>query len=265
MTNASGVAQASSSFIGNINPIRYRGYYYDTDLGLYYLQSRYYDPETGRFVNADGLVQTGMGLMDKNMFAYCLDDPVNYTDSDGMCARAWAAGYSGPCPGQGMPGCMDNYAQFRNNNSLITSTTPKKDIPDHPDFKPPKRGNKKVRNPNGEGKGWLAKDGGVWVWTPNMHGGDGWTIQYPGGKHGHAYPGGGVRKHYESENSATESAIMIFVGVSVTAIVLADDVTGVGVADDPLVVGSVSCLIGGLNGIYGKKICTECGEEYYGF
>ena len=83
VTNAAGVSQTSASFIGNINPIRYRGYYYDTDLGLYYLQSRYYDPETGRFVNADGYVQTGDGLMDKNMFAYCLDDPVNLVDDSG--------------------------------------------------------------------------------------------------------------------------------------------------------------------------------------
>jgi len=46
--------------IANINPIRYRGYYYDRETGLYYLQSRYYDPETGRFINADGLVSTDM-------------------------------------------------------------------------------------------------------------------------------------------------------------------------------------------------------------
>ena len=84
VTNASGVVQTSASLIGNINPIRYRGYYYDTDLGLYYLQSRYYDPETGRFVNGDAYAQTGTDLLDKNMFAYCLDDPVNLVDDGGM-------------------------------------------------------------------------------------------------------------------------------------------------------------------------------------
>ena len=91
VTNASGVAQASSSFIGNINPIRYRGYYYDTDLELYYLQSRYYDPETGRFVNGDAYAQTGTGLLDKNMFAYCLDDPVNLVDETGESTRRFPA------------------------------------------------------------------------------------------------------------------------------------------------------------------------------
>ena len=48
-----------ASTIGQINPIRYRGYYYDNETGFYFLQSRYYDPETGRFLNADGYVSTG--------------------------------------------------------------------------------------------------------------------------------------------------------------------------------------------------------------
>jgi RHS repeat-associated protein len=96
VTNASDTVQTSASFIGNINPIRYRGYYYDVETGFYYLQSRYYDPETGRFVNADGLVQTGTGLMDKNMYAYCLDDPVNNIDPTGQSCHAMDNGGYGP-------------------------------------------------------------------------------------------------------------------------------------------------------------------------
>ena len=96
VTNASDTVQTASTFIGNINPIRYRGYYYDVETGLYYLQSRYYDPETGRFVNADGLVQTGTGLMDKNMYAYCLDDPVNNIDPTGQSCHAMDNGGYGP-------------------------------------------------------------------------------------------------------------------------------------------------------------------------
>ena len=46
-------SNTSSSFIGNINPFRYRGYYYDTETGFYYLQTRYYDPTICRFINAD--------------------------------------------------------------------------------------------------------------------------------------------------------------------------------------------------------------------
>jgi RHS repeat-associated protein len=66
------------------NPFRYRGYMYDEESGLYYLQSRYYDPVIGRFVNADGFVSTGQGLMGNNMFAYCGNNPVMRVDIVGM-------------------------------------------------------------------------------------------------------------------------------------------------------------------------------------
>ena len=69
--------------MANQNPIRYRGYYYDTESGLYYLNSRYYDPVTGRFVNADGYVSTGQDITGFNMFAYCGNNPVNRADSSG--------------------------------------------------------------------------------------------------------------------------------------------------------------------------------------
>ena len=72
-----------ASTIGTLNPIRYRGYVYDTETGLYYLQSRYYDPELGRFINADAFVSTGQGLLGNNMFAYCGNNPVNYVDPSG--------------------------------------------------------------------------------------------------------------------------------------------------------------------------------------
>ena len=71
--------------IANVNPIRYRGYYYDRETGLYFLQTRYYDPETGRFINADGLVSTGTGVLGHNMFAYCDNNPVMYSDPTGTC------------------------------------------------------------------------------------------------------------------------------------------------------------------------------------
>ena len=74
---------SNAGHIANLNPMRYRGYYYDKDLGLYYLQSRYYDANTGRFINADGYVSTGIGLLSQNMFAYCLNNPVLYIDLTG--------------------------------------------------------------------------------------------------------------------------------------------------------------------------------------
>ena len=69
-----------------MNPIRYRGYYYDTDTGFYYLQSRYYDPIIKRFLNADSYESTGQGFIGTNMFAYCNNNPVKYIDFTGSLA-----------------------------------------------------------------------------------------------------------------------------------------------------------------------------------
>ena len=69
--------------LGNLNPFRYRGYVYDTETGLYYLQTRYYDPEVGRFINADGYLSTGQGILGKNMYSYCGNNPVNMVDEAG--------------------------------------------------------------------------------------------------------------------------------------------------------------------------------------
>ena len=75
-----------SNHIGNINPFRYRGYYYDSETGFYYQNSRYYNHEWGRFINADGYVSTGQGIFGNNMFAYCLNNPVNMSDPTGKFA-----------------------------------------------------------------------------------------------------------------------------------------------------------------------------------
>ena len=69
--------------IGNKNPLRYRSYYFDAETGFYYLQSRYYDPEVYRFINADGYISTGQDINCYNMFAYCGNDPVNKCDPNG--------------------------------------------------------------------------------------------------------------------------------------------------------------------------------------
>ena len=70
-------------FYADFNPFRYRGYYYDSDLGMYYLNSRYYDTNTCRFINADGYVSTGTGLLGYNMYAYCNNNPIKYVDPSG--------------------------------------------------------------------------------------------------------------------------------------------------------------------------------------
>lgn len=66
--------------LSTINPFRYRSYYYDEETKLYYLNSRYYNPAVGRFVNADAYVSTGQGTIGHNMYNYCGNNPVTRSD-----------------------------------------------------------------------------------------------------------------------------------------------------------------------------------------
>ena len=78
------VSGSAASTIGMYNSFRYRGYYYDTESGLYYLNSRYYDPVACRFINADGYVSTGQGNSGHNMYSYCGNNPVMRVDKAGQ-------------------------------------------------------------------------------------------------------------------------------------------------------------------------------------
>jgi RHS repeat-associated protein len=92
ITDANGVAITDPNNVGIVNRIRYRGYYWDEDLGMYYLKSRYYDPMVGRFINLDGQLngaQTGM-----NLFAYCENNPVNNSDPEGTCTEHFGPEWS---------------------------------------------------------------------------------------------------------------------------------------------------------------------------
>ena len=71
----------------NINPFRYRGYYYDAENQLYWLQSRFYDPNTGRFLNADSILKAD-DILGANLFVYCSNNPINYFDFTGK-AKEW--------------------------------------------------------------------------------------------------------------------------------------------------------------------------------
>jgi len=78
--------------IAEINPYRYRGYRYDSETGLYYLQSRYYSPVTSRYLNADttDILDGGNDhMLENNLFAYCFNNPVNMSDEDGQWPK-WA-------------------------------------------------------------------------------------------------------------------------------------------------------------------------------
>lgn len=83
ITDNNGNAITNPNHIGNLNPFRYRSYYQDTETGLYYLMSRYYDAVTHRFINADGYFQAGTSILDGNTFAYCANNPIYSSDPTG--------------------------------------------------------------------------------------------------------------------------------------------------------------------------------------
>ena len=83
---------SSTGTMADINPIRYRGYYYDSETGLYYLNSRYYDPDTCRFINADGQLNLQEGMTGYNLFQYCGNNPVNRVDPTGEAWWHWVLG-----------------------------------------------------------------------------------------------------------------------------------------------------------------------------
>ena len=83
---------SKSGVLADVNPFRYRSYYYDAETWFYYLQSRYYDPQICRFINANVFTSTGQGLLGNNMFAYCNNNPVNCSDPTGESASAIIGG-----------------------------------------------------------------------------------------------------------------------------------------------------------------------------
>ena len=75
---------SEASTIGQINPIRYRGYYYDTETGFYYLQSRYYDPTIRRFLNTDSVFNNDDSILGANLYVYCYNSPLGAIDPSGL-------------------------------------------------------------------------------------------------------------------------------------------------------------------------------------
>ncbi len=84
------VTGSLSGTLGEDQPFRYRGYVCDTETGWYYLQSRYYDPTTCRFISADVLLSTGQGVIGHNSFAYCGNNPIAREDPSGLEWWHWA-------------------------------------------------------------------------------------------------------------------------------------------------------------------------------
>lgn len=159
---------AHQQFIAEINPLRFRGYYYDSETGLYYLQTRYYDPDICRFISADNFdyveSESRIGI---NAYAYCINNPIMYIDPNG--------------------------------NYIKTNDIP----PASSGYVPPKGGPKKVPIPGRKdgSKGWVDKNGNVW-YPDKLHNGsdsEHWDVVDKNGKnHRNVYPDG--RQDHDSSS-----------------------------------------------------------------
>ncbi len=124
--------ESARSTTATKNPFTYRGYYYDCDLELYYLQSRYYDSVVGRFISADGSEYLGANgdLNSYNLYAYCSNNPVMYTDPSGHSIIATMAmfaitglviGFFTPYIFDVVEECKDDGFQFKDLGTPFTS------------------------------------------------------------------------------------------------------------------------------------------------
>jgi len=106
--------------IGCINPFRYRGYYFDNETGLYYLNSRYYDPLVGRFINADTFdYLRPKNIQGLNLYCYCLNNPVCNFDPNGHVALALVLLFAGLVVG-GVVGAKIAYANEKNGWNIVS-------------------------------------------------------------------------------------------------------------------------------------------------
>ncbi len=125
--NVLSVTGSMSGTLGTLNPLRYRGYVYDTETKLYYLNSRYYNPATGRFINADtpevATLSPGSATWDKNLFAYCDNDPVNRKDDGGQCWEAIAIGFIAGIAGQYISDVISNISSGKTGLDVLKPTS----------------------------------------------------------------------------------------------------------------------------------------------
>ena len=219
--------------MAQINPLRYRGYYYDTETGLYYVSSRYYDPEIGRWINADDAIAgVGGDIRGYNLFAYCMNDPVNMSDHTGhwpqWIKNAASAVVNAVKKAVTVVANTVKSAVSSASNILKASSNslPKKGKPGSSQTLP---------NPDGtpKQKRWYGPDGNPERDRDYNHPGN---MPFP---HDHEWKNGERGKEHLPPDPSYKMSWEPVIGAGLVVIcavgiiaVAADDLTGVGVADD---------------------------------
>ena len=195
-----------------------------SETGFYYLNSRYYDPIIGRFINADNaLYQSILGY---NLFVYCNNSPINYYDPSGEAAETllkgwmstmwWMTLVDGVLPlgdivyysvaaiigvtaikvvSIGIANSKNDDVKKEDNNDKPV-VLPGQQPTEKEGYVPPKGGPTKGKTKDGQ-LGWKDKNGNIWIPQPTgsngAHGGGHWDVQSPKGGYINVYPGGNVR------------------------------------------------------------------------
>ena len=227
---ADGKKTTDPTFIGHINPLRYRGYYYDRETRLYYLQSRYYDFANYRFINADG--QLSDGFIGTNLFAYCMNNPVNMSDHTGHWPQWLKNAASTVVNAVKKAGTV----VVNTVKSVVSSVT--NIVKASSNSLPPKGepgSSKTLPNPDGtpKQKRWYGPDGNPERDRDYNHPGN---MPFP---HDHRWKNGERGKDHLPHDPSYKMNWEPVIGVGLVTVcvvgiiaVAADDATGIGVADD---------------------------------
>ena len=216
-----------------MNPIRYRGYYSDAETGFYYVSSRYYDPEIGRFLNADSvLAGVGGSAQGYNLFAYCFNNPVNMSDGSGHWPQ-WLKNAASAVTNivKKAVTAVVNTVKFAVSLATNTVSAGSNSLP----TKGNPGSSKTLPNPDGtpKQKRWYGPDGSPERDRDYNHPGN---MPFP---HDHKWENGQRGKEHLPPDPSYKMNLEPIIGVGLVAIcavgiivVAANDVTGVGVADD---------------------------------
>ena len=225
--------------LANLNPLRYRGYFYDEETGFYYLQSRYYDPEVGRFINADSRISVvGDNVLGYNMFAYCMNNPMNMNDHTGNWPK-WIKSVANWVnknlvqPVKKLFSSSKRSTLPKHNNVVSTSTKSSHDANRRPNEGAP---GSTYRAPNGDTRTYGPDGRPQYDYDHDDHGYPETHPHDENGGHSHDWDWTNPQK---PRGDAYASVFATAVGVAVVAvcvigviIVAADDTTGMGVLDD---------------------------------
>ena len=219
----------TSTSIAARNPFKYRGYYYDSDIRLYYLQTRYYDSVTGRFINADGYVSTGQGMLGNNMFAYCNNNPVMFVDPTGEWPK-W------------IKNIASKISSFFASPKQVNETDPSS----HDDNRRPNTGEpgSTYTAPNGDSRTYGPDGTPEHDYDHNDHGRPDKHPHDENGGHNHDWENGVRGPAYCIGWKQIAGAAIITICIAGIFIVAVDDASGVGVVDDFLF-GPLGAGVGG--------------------